>query len=494
MGSIGLRGVSVLTPHPLFRDLDLVVGDGDRIGLVAGNGGGKSTLLRCLAGLAEPTAGTIVRSRGLRVAHVAQEVPDSLLGLTMAEAVRRALPPDERASQSWRVDLVLDGLATPEDLRERPVAALSGGWQRLAMIARAWIADPDLLLLDEPTNHLDGAGIERLERWIVEQAGGIAMVVASHDRRFLDETTTRTLFLRPERSRLYAHPYSRARALLAADDAADEARFARDRDEVERLRRSAGELRNIGINSRSDAAQRKSMLMAKRADGLERTLRPAHAEKPATIRLDGRAGHARTLVALDDVSVKAPDGRALFRTGQLRIGPRDRIVLLGANGVGKSSLVALLRRAASEPDDVPGVRIAPSLTVGYLDQEMSQLPGRETPFDVIAGRFRLGDRRSQSLLAGAGFPVERQGRPIDSFSPGQKARLGLLVLRLTAPGFYLLDEPTNHLDIPGREQLEAEIAEGDAAAILVTHDRAFADAVATRRLLVEKGRLREVEG
>ncbi len=155
MSSITLRDVGVLSPRPLFQNLTLIIGEGDRVGLIAGNGGGKTTLLRCLAGLAEPTTGTIVRSRGLRVGYVEQDVPDSLLNLSLAEAVRRALPAAERESHQWRVDVVLDEFATPPELHDRPLHALSGGWQRLALIARAWIGEPDALLLDEPTNHLD---------------------------------------------------------------------------------------------------------------------------------------------------------------------------------------------------------------------------------------------------------------------------------------------------------------------------------------------------
>lgn len=228
MGSLNLRGVGILTPEPLFQDLTLTLQDGDRLGLVAGNGAGKSTLLRCLAGLAEPGAGKITRSRGLRVALVEQDMPANLLDLPLYEAIRRAIPAAERDGQAWRVDVVLDEFAAPLALHERPVRQLSGGWQRLALIARAWVAEPDALLLDEPTNHLDLEKIELLEGWINDPARQMPIVIASHDRRFLDRCTTRTLFLRPGVSAVYAHPYTRARHLLAEDDAARQAQLDRD--------------------------------------------------------------------------------------------------------------------------------------------------------------------------------------------------------------------------------------------------------------------------
>lgn len=494
MAAINLRQVGFVADQPLFTDLTLTVEATDRLGIVAGNGAGKSTLLRCLAGQLEPGGGTITRSRSLRVALVEQDLPAKLHNLTLAEAVRRAIAPVDREAHAWRVDLVLDALAAPEALRNRAVHALSGGWQRLALIARAWVGEPDMLLLDEPTNHLDTESIQLLEAWLASVATGMALVIASHDRAFLDACTDRTLFLRPEVSRLYAHPYSRARQLLAEDDAAQAAKLARDTRETERLRRSASALRNIGINSRSDAAQKKSALMTERADRLERALRPVAADRSAAIRLASRGTHAQVLLSLQDVAVQAPDGRLLLRIGKLSVARGERLVLLGRNGVGKSLLMKLLYRAIRTPDAVPGVRVHPSVVVGYVDQQMTQLPPAVTPIGLLGDRFRLGEQRSRSLLAGAGFAVDRQTQPIDRFSPGQRARLGLLVLRLSEPNFYLLDEPTNHVDIPGQEALETEIVAQEGSCVLVSHDRQFVSAVGTRFLLIEAGTIREVDG
>jgi len=492
VASISLKDLGMRSPAPLFRNLSLVIGEGDRIGLVAGNGGGKSTLLRCLAGRTEPGEGGITRSRGLRLGFVEQEVPETILDLAFAQALRRAIPPAERAAEGWRVDLTLDEFEVPAALRERPVRALSGGWQRLALIARAWVAEPDALLLDEPTNHLDLAKIGLLERWIAASCGRLPMVIASHDRQFLDACTNRTLFLRPEVSRLYAHPYATARRLLAEDDAAAETKAARDTREISRLRRSAAELKNIGINSRSDEAQKKSAQIARRAEALEQAMRPLHRDRSGAIRLDSRAAQAKVVLQAENIGVQTPAGDLLFRTGRFEIRQRDRVMLLGRNGVGKSLLVRLLHRACLVPDSVAGLRVGPSAVPGYLDQQMSHLPENESPFGLI-GRFGMDERRATGLLASAGFAVERQRRAIRELSPGQKARLGLLALRLTEPNFYLLDEPTNHVDIPGQERLEAEIKAQDATCLLVSHDRGFARAVATRWLLIEGGRMREID-
>lgn len=493
MTALSLRNVTAIAHTPLFRNLNLVIGEGDRIGLVAANGAGKSTLLKCLAGHMEPSAGDIVGSRGLRVALVEQDVPVRLMDLPLHDVLLQALPADERGAQEWRVDMVLDEFGTPADLRGCPMRALSGGWQRIALIARAWITEPDLLLLDEPTNHLDLEKLFKLESWINAAGYTAPIVVASHDRDFLDACTTKTLFLRPEESVSFAHPYRRARVLLDAHDAAAQTQREKTLREVKRLRQSASALRNVGMNSGSDAAQIKSAQMKRRADALEQTARAVHKERPGEIRLGNRGIHARVLVALEDVTVQAPDGRRLFAVPKLEIAQGDRVVVLGRNGAGKSQLVRLLHAAMHAPDGLPGIRVSPSLALGYVDQDMGQLPHDDTAHDVILSRFRLGDQRSRAVLAEAGFSIEKQGVPIAKLSPGQKARLGLLALRLSEPNFYLMDEPTNHVDILGREQLEAEILDAQATCIVVSHDRSFVKTIGTRFLLIEKGRLREID-
>ncbi|MCL2469899.1 MAG: ATP-binding cassette domain-containing protein [Alphaproteobacteria bacterium] len=492
MSFITLFQVGVLTPVPLFKNLSLTIGAGCRLGVVAGNGGGKTTLLRCIAGTSEPTEGVISHSRGLRLGFVPQDVPSALLDQSLFECLRLALPADQR-SDLWRVEVLLALLAFPQDLHHRAIRTLSGGWQRLVLVAQAMAAEPDALLLDEPTNHLDISKIQFLERWLVEMASRMPMVIVSHDRHFLDACTTHTLFLRQETSKLYAHAYSAARKLLSEDDAAQQTKLEQGIKEAGRLRQSAHELKNIGINSRSDRALRKSKQVAARATEIESNLKEPHKERSGQIKLRSREIHSRVLLSMDHVVVRAPDGKALFKTGAFRIFQGDRIVLCGANGAGKSQLIKMIHRAIVDPASAPDVRVSPAAVVGYADQHMSQLPDNETPFEIITNRFSLGDGRSRMLLAGAGFAVDRQGCPIKAFSLGQKARFGLLVLRLAAPNFYLLDEPTNHVDIPGREKLEEEILEQNATCILVSHDRRFAKAVGTLFFKIEKEKLFEVE-
>jgi len=492
MSLISLKNVAVTLGTPLFSDLNLVIGAGDRIGLVAANGRGKSTLLRCLSGGAEPSAGDITLSRGLTIGHVEQNVPPALLDRTFHEAVASALDPETLDAESWRVDVALDMLDVPAELRERPVKALSGGWQRLMLLARVSVQEPDAYLLDEPTNHLDLGKIARLEDWLSALPRDTPVVVASHDRAFLDAVTNRTLFLRPERSPIFALPYSRARAALEEADAALERQYERDMKTAEQLRRQAAKLNNIGINSGSDLLTVKTKQLKARAERLEEMAKPAHRERSAgDIRLANRGTHAKVLISFDDVTVSTPDGTPLFATGKRAICQGDRIVLLGANGTGKSRFIELIRAAIG--GGVDGVKVTPSVVLGYADQALSGMDGDDTPFALLSRRFELGDQRLRSLLAGAGMSVEMQGRALGKLSGGQRARLMMLVLRLTNPNFYLLDEPTNHLDIDGQEALEAELLGHEASCVLASHDRSFIRNVGNRFWLIDRRRLTEVD-
>jgi ATPase subunit of ABC transporter with duplicated ATPase domains len=495
MALINIRNLGMVLSSRLFSNLNLVVNSGDRIGLVAANGRGKSTLFRCIAGQLDPTEGEITRARGLTVGHVEQDVPPALFPLSFYDAVLDALPADQAGSESWRVDVVLESLNVPDELRRRPLKALSGGWQRLAMLARIWATEPDVLLLDEPTNHLDLGKIAVLEEWLNALPRDVPVIVASHDRAFLDAVTNRTLFLRPEQSQAFALPYSRARIALDEADAADARRYERDMKTAEQLRKQAAKLNNIGINSGSDLLVVKTKQLKQRAERLEDAARPAHLERSAgVVRLANRGTHAKVLVTLDDAEIPTPDGTALFRTGKQFICQGDRIVLLGLNGAGKTRLIAMLRRAIDNPDTAQdGIKATPSLVLGYGDQALADLVDAATPMQTVTRRFDVGDQRARALLAGAGMNIDMQARPVGRLSGGQKARLGMLMLRLANPNFYLLDEPTNHLDIEGQEALESELLGHQASCLLVSHDRSFVRAVGNRFWMIDRKRLVEVE-
>lgn len=492
MSLFATKDLSLHRSQPLFSRLSFSIAKSDRLGLVAANGRGKSSLLRIMAGEDEATTGTLNRSRGLVVALAPQDPPEHLLPLSLYDAVRDALAPEVAETESWRVDILLDDLAVDESIRDHVVHSLSGGWQRTMLLARAAVVEPDLLLLDEPTNHLDIGRIGILEQYLAALPHDCAVIAASHDRAFLDTVTNRTLFLRPQESEGFSLPYSRARQALEERDAARDRRYDNDMRKVKVLRQQAAKLKNIGINSGSDLLVVKTRQLSERADKLEERTRPMRQERSTgAIRLINSGTHEKALVTIDAAAITTPDGRLLFHTGKLWIEKGDRVALLGANGAGKTRLIERLRAALTEEDR--HVRGAASLKLGYSNQALSQLDAFPTPWEAVKRLSGLSDHQARAQLAGAGISFDAQSAPSTQLSGGQRARLAMLLLRLSEPNFYLLDEPTNHLDIDGQDTLEDELIKHAAACLLVSHDRAFVRAVATRTWVISERRLVEVD-
>jgi ATPase subunit of ABC transporter with duplicated ATPase domains len=488
MTLLTLKDAGITLGAPLFTQLDLTLTPGDRLALVAPNGRGKSTLLQAIAGLTDLTEGQITRRRGLVTGFLTQDLPPDLAPLTVRQAVLAAV----EDGADWRADIALDDLEIPEALRDLPLSSLSGGWQRFAMLARVWVTEPDLILMDEPTNHLDLSRIGLLQRWIAGLPKATALIIASHDRAFLDDIATRTLFLRDRQSPHYALPYTRALAALDEADATTGRQHDLDLRAARQLRRQAAKLKNIGINSGSDLLITKTKQLTDRAAKIEAAATPAFKPRSAgEIRLDTSDSHARALITITPSEVTSPDGRKLFRCPQLWISPGDRVVLMGANGAGKSRFMALVE-AALKGSEGP-IRAAPSVVAGIADQALTGLDPKATPHALITTRFDLGDQPARTVLAGAGIALPLQTTPLRALSGGQKARLQLLILRLTRPNFFLLDEPTNHLDIEGQEALEDELTTKSAATLLVTHDRSLIRNVGTRFWLIDRGQLQEVD-
>ena len=243
MSLILLKDISLTRHEPLFAGLNLSIARGDRLGLVAANGRGKTSLLHIIAGADEATHGAVTRARNLIVAHAPQDPPQRLLALTFRDALRDALKPDVAETESWRVDVLLDEREIDEAIRGQIIGKLSGGWQRTLLLARAAVIEPDVLLLDEPTNHLDIGRIGVLEKFLGTLPRDCAVIAASHDRAFLDDISNRTLFLRPEESADFALPYSRALQALDERDTARGRQFDNDMRKVKALRQQAAKLK-----------------------------------------------------------------------------------------------------------------------------------------------------------------------------------------------------------------------------------------------------------
>ncbi|HEX4569640.1 MAG TPA: ABC-F family ATP-binding cassette domain-containing protein [Dongiaceae bacterium] len=485
----GARGV--------FAGLDFAIREGDRVGLIGPNGCGKSTLLRVLAGREEIDEGRRLTRRNLAIGYVEQMLPPALESAPALAAVVDGMAPAEREVFTYRAEAILSAFGFDEAQAAKPLKALSGGWRRLVLIARAAVAEPDLLLLDEPTNHLDLAKILRLEAWMRDELAA-PFILVSHDRTLLDRTTERTLILREGRVHAFDAPCSRARELLTERDLAAARARAAEEDEIRRLEASAKRLASWGKVFDNEKFSRRAKSMEKRIDKLRGELTVVAREDRRDLRLADETAQAEILLRCRDLTVAAPDGRRLFGIDRLHLARGERLAILGRNASGKSTLLRrLMQEALARREQLAStaeVYFSPQARVGYFDQELTRLPADRSLFEFFLHSFDIADQPMRRELARAGFPVIEQERRIGELSGGERARLLFLLLKLERPNLLILDEPTNHLDIEGRDRLEAEILEKDLSAILVSHDRRLIGAVATRFLVIERGRLKEVEG
>ena len=478
----------------VFENISFQLDDA-RTALVGENGAGKSTLLKCLLGELELDDGQIVKSRGLKVGYVPQEVPPGLSDRTVREVLESALIVSN-GSEDWKVDVLLDEISITHGTAQQPFGTLSGGWQRLMLIAAAArLTEPDLLILDEPTNHLDLSNINTLERWL-EDGARLPMLIVSHDREFLERATTRTLFLRSDGAHSFSVPFSAAREQLLHRDAADAVRRQLEGKEIELLEKMAARYRVWGV--KNDKFHKRAKATEKRIDRIETERTDSYVARERRLDLHDGDMDAKVALRLQDYEVTTPDSaRKLFSIDKLNVSVGDRIAILGINGAGKSMLLNAISRAYDPElehyDGQASVRFNPQCRLVYFDQRMAELPLKSSLLDYLVATDGATTKDANALLAKAGFPYHRITGPIANLSHGERARLTFLRMRLAKPNFYLLDEPTNHLDIEGQEELEAQLEASDVACLFVSHDRYFTRTAATRFLEIRRGKLIEVD-
>ena len=492
----------------LFEGVTAQIGARQRLGLVGRNGCGKTTLLRLISGRHESDEGAILRTRGLSVSLVDQEVPGG--PETPREAVlaahqeRAALIAEaEGADGTRRAEIearlteigahaaparaarLLAGLGIDETMQQVPLADLSGGWRMRVALAAALFVEPDLLLLDEPTNHLDLEAAAWLEVHLKRYPR--ALVVVSHDRTLLDAVPDgilhmagRGLSYYPGNYTRFAKTHAEALATAGARQAQIDAKRRHLQGFVDRFRYKASKARQ---------AQSRLKALAKLADV------PIVAdERTPGLRFPEPAALAPPLMSLADVAVGYEPGRPVLRGVNLRIDPDERVALLGANGNGKSTFAKLL--ADMLQPERGSVTRASRLAVGYFAQhQIDTLEPEGTAFGHLARLMPdAAPERVRARLGAFGFGGEKADVTVAALSGGEKARLNLALISGRAPQLLVLDEPTNHLDIQSRHALVEALEAYGGAVVLITHDMHLVQLVADRLWLVQDGTVQAYDG
>jgi ATP-binding cassette subfamily F protein uup len=457
--------------RPLLDGVSLGVGASDRIGVVGLNGGGKTTLLEVLAGAEEPDTGRVSHVRDLRMAVVTQrtELPE---GATVRNAVLD--PHGFTAEHEWaadpRIREVLTGLGMSRLGLDTPVGHFSGGERRRVALAAALVRDLDVLVLDEPTNHLDVEGV----RWLADHllARRCALVIVTHDRWFLDAVCTRTWEVAQGRVEQYEGGY--------ADWIFARAERARLAQQAEEKRQNLARKELAWLQRGAKARTSKPRFRVEAAEALIADVPPPRDTVELVSFARRRLG--KTVLELENVDLRIA-GRSLLEDVTWRIGPGDRIGVVGVNGSGKTTLLRLL---AGEREPDAGKRIeGKTVRLAHLTQELHDLPGQWRVLEAIediADRVTLGKYELTASQLGErfGFGKGRQWTPVADLSGGERRRLQLARLLMGEPNVLVLDEPTNDLDIETLQQLEDLLDSWPGTLVVVSHDRYLVERICDR--------------
>ncbi len=504
----------------LFDDISLSVHQGEVFALIGENGSGKTTLLNLLAGLTEPDSSVISRTSELSIGLLPQEiilsdpsitVRNYLTGTVLIELERNMAQclEDPTRLEEWEelhhtyvqlggyhtapIEEIIQGLCIDNKILDDSMSILSSGQRVRIALGRVLIENPDLLLLDEPTNHLDYDMLNWLEAYLNKRIG--ATIVVSHDRKFLNKTCNRLIEINEAKLSYYSGGYDfylaeKERRLEKDVKAYEAQREERSllKQKIKAITFSTGKAsppkdRNVMAYDRRGEKQQRSLhhtldvLKARLAD-LEAT--PLHHPKPKGI----------TGLHFDQVSLTSPvaieleeagkgfGGRILFSDLSKSIYCGDRIVMIGPNGCGKTTLLKAM--AGLLPLDHGIVKHAPSAKIGFLDQDVELLPMDESPLHYFERRYQLSEEELRRELHKAALGGENLlERPFSTLSTGQRKRMMLLTLILERPNVLLLDEPTNHLDLSTLEALEKALLNFEGALVTITHDATFMERIAT---------------
>ncbi len=453
--------------NELFTNVELYINRGDKISLVGRNGCGKSTLLKVIARDIEPDAGEIFVQPGVKVSYMPQD-PDFSGYATLREVVLSGLPEHERG-QEYRADILIEQF----DIRaEQSPEQSSGGERKKAALAKALINEPDILLLDEPTNHLDMPTIEKLEKIIADFRG--AVILISHDRMFLSNTSRTTFWLdrgilrRNNKGFRYFEEWQEQ----VIDQEIIEQKYLNKKIEEET------EWLHKGVTARR-----------KRNQGRLRRLQQLRQERREQIRqigsvkLEVEEGELRSKMVIEAKHVcKAFGDREIVKDFSTRIIKGNKIGIVGPNGAGKTTLIKLLTKRL-EPDS-GHVRIGKNLEEAYFDQNRLTLDPKKTLWKTLCNEgdhifVRGSYRHVVAYLKDFLFRPDQAQCPVSALSGGEKNRLMLAVALAQPSNFLVLDEPTNDLDMDTLDLLQEVLDEYEGTILLVSHDRDFIDRVVT---------------
>ncbi len=486
MALISFRNVSVSFGGPKLLDgVDLSIERGNRLCLLGRNGEGKSTLLKLIAGEIKVDEGEILRQQGLRIATLPQDVPEGRTG-RVADEIASGLPDDGHghSGDDYRVLSVMSRMGLDPDAR---FEALSSGMKRRVLLAQALVAEPDLLLLDEPTNHLDIEAIRWLEDFLMRE--GPTLVFVTHDRSLLGRLANRIVEL--DRGRLYDWMCDYATFLKRREDVL----AAEEREQALFDKRLAQEEVWIRKGIQARRTRNEGRVRALKA---MRDQRSQRRERQGTVKLQAQESERSGALVVDAKNVDFSYGdRTIIRGLTTQIYRGDKVGIIGPNGAGKTTLLGLILGKLAPTSGT--IRQGTNQEVAYFDQLKGALEEDRTvqqnvsDYDTIP--INGQSKHVMGYLQDFLFAPDRARSLVKLLSGGERSRLLLAKLFTKPSNVLVLDEPTNDLDVETMELLESLLLEYTGTVLLVSHDRAFLNNVATSTLAISAdGSVREYDG
>ena len=473
----------VFTERQVFDQADFSVNEGEKIGVIGVNGTGKSTLLKIIAGLEEPDSGKVTLGNNLVLGYLPQK-PEFEEGMTVLQA---ALAGNKNKINEWSIESEAKTmlLSLGIDEFEKSVHQLSGGQKKRVALANVLLKEPDILILDEPTNHLDGQMAQWLEDFLIRFRGALVMV--THDRYFLDRVATRIVEV--DQGKIYSYPGSYSEFVRLKEERQN-MEIATERKRQSILRK---ELEWLMRGARARSTKQKAHIQ--RIEIMQEKDGPAEESQVQMSSLSSRLG--RKTVEVEGLC-KAYGDRQLIRDFTYIFLKGDRVGITGPNGCGKSTLLKMI--VGEVEPDAGTIEIGQTVKIGYFSQESESLDDNMRVIDYIkeAGEYvqtTEGTITAAQMLERFLFDGAMQWSLIGKLSGGEKRRLYLLRILMTAPNVLILDEPTNDLDIRTLTILEDYLDGFDGIVITVSHDRYFLDRVVRRMFAFEEnGKIRQYEG